>query len=61
MDIIYEYNILSEINIIEKKLYQPHYSSNDVKIFHNKNEIVLHYDKKEHMYVDKNKDKKLTK
>lgn len=55
MDVINEYNILSEISSIEKKIYQPHYSSTNIKIFHNKNEILLHYDKKENIFIEKNK------
>ena len=53
MEIINEYNILSDISNIDKKIYQPFYSTTNVKIFHNKNEILLMYDKKENMYVNK--------
>ena len=44
MEIINVYNILSDISNIDKKIYQPFYSTTNVKIFHNKNEILLMYD-----------------
>lgn len=53
MDIVDEYNMLSAITSNDKKLYQPYYSTTNIKIQHNKNEILLHYNKKERLYVDK--------
>lgn len=56
MEVIHQYNLLSNINSLDKKKYQPFYSTSNIKIIHNKNEILVHYNKKYKKY-DKQKSK----
>jgi len=51
MNIIYEYNILSNISNGSEKIYQPHYKTWNNKINHNKHEIILYYDQKKQLYI----------
>ena len=60
MNIIHEYNILSDISTNGENIYQPHYKTWNHKIKHNENEIILHYDAKEKLYIPEHESKHKT-